>query len=170
MQTNMGHLILAAQMARTNADFAVMSGGGVRDSIEGGDITYKDVLKVQPFGNLVVYADMTGKEVTEYLTAVAKMKPDSGAYPQFANVSFVAKEGVLNDLKIKGEPVDPAKTYRMATLSFNATGGDGYPRLDEKPGYVNTGFIDAEVLKQYIQQNSPLDVNSYEPKGEVSWQ
>lgn len=170
VQTNMGHLILAAQMARTNADFAVMSGGGVRDSIEGGDITYKDVLKVQPFGNLVVYADMTGKEVTEYLTAVAKMKPDSGAYPQFANVSFVAKEGVLNDLKIKGEPVDPAKTYRMATLSFNATGGDGYPRLDEKPGYVNTGFIDAEVLKQYIQQNSPLDVNSYEPKGEVSWQ
>ena len=170
VQTNMGHLILAAQMARTNADFAVMSGGGVRDSIEGGDITYKDVLKVQPFGNLVVYADMTGKEVTEYLTAVAKMKPDSGAYPQFANVSFVAKEGVLNDLKIKGEPVDPTKTYRMATLSFNATGGDGYPRLDEKPGYVNTGFIDAEVLKQYIQQNSPLDVNSYEPKGEVSWQ
>ena len=170
VQTNMGHLILAAQMARTNADFALMSGGGVRDSIEGGDITYKDVLKVQPFGNLVVYADMTGKEVTEYLTAVAKMKPDSGAYPQFANVSFVAKEGVLNDLKIKGEPVDPTKTYRMATLSFNATGGDGYPRLDEKPGYVNTGFIDAEVLKQYIQQNSPLDVNSYEPKGEVSWQ
>ena len=170
VQTNMGHLILAAQMARTNADFAVMSGGGVRDSIEGGDITYKDVLKVQPFGNVVVYADMSGKEVIDYLTAVAKMKPDSGAYPQFANVSFVAKEGVLNDLKIKGEPVDPAKTYRMATLSFNATGGDGYPHLDEKPGYVNTGFIDAEVLKQYIQQNSPLDVNSYEPKGEVSWQ
>ncbi len=102
VQTNMGHLVLAAQMARTNADFAVMSGGGIRDSIEGGDITYKDVLKVQPFGNVVVYVDMSGKEVTDYLTAVAQMKPDSGAYPQFANVSFVAKGGVLNDLKIKG--------------------------------------------------------------------
>lgn len=170
VQTNMGHLVLAAQMARTSADFAVMSGGGIRDSIEGGDITYKDVLKVQPFGNVVVYADMSGKEVVDYLTAVAQMKPDSGAYPQFANVSFVAKGGVLSDLKINGEAVDPAKTYRMATLSFNATGGDGYPRLDDKPGYVNTGFIDAEVLKQYIQQNSPIDVNSYEPKGEVSWE
>jgi 5'-nucleotidase/UDP-sugar diphosphatase len=170
VQTNMGHLVLAAQMARTGADFGVMSGGGIRDSIEGGNITYKDVLKVQPFGNVVVYADMSGKEVIEYLTAVAQMKPDSGAYPQFANVSFVAKEGKLNDLKIKGEPVDPAKTYRLATLSFNATGGDGYPHIDNKPGYVNTGFIDAEVLKQYIQQNSPIDVNAYEPKGEVSWQ
>ncbi|MEN0583460.1 MULTISPECIES: bifunctional UDP-sugar hydrolase/5'-nucleotidase UshA [unclassified Kosakonia] len=170
VQTNLAHVILAAQMARTGADLAVMSGGGVRDSIEAGDITYKDVLKVQPFGNTLVYVNLTGKELTDYLTAVTQMKPDSGAYPQFANVSFVAKGGKLNDLKIKGEPVDPAKSYRLATLSFNATGGDGYPRLDNKAGYVNTGFIDAEVLKEYIQKNSPLDVNAYEPKGEVSWQ
>ncbi|MEJ3985341.1 bifunctional UDP-sugar hydrolase/5'-nucleotidase UshA [Salmonella enterica subsp. enterica serovar Molade] len=169
VQTNMGRVILAAQIARTGADFGVMSGGGIRDSIEAGDITYKSVLKVQPFGNIVVYADMSGKEVVDYLTAVAQMKPDSGAYPQFANVSFVAKEGKLTDLKIKGEPVEPAKTYRMATLSFNATGGDGYPRIDNKPGYVNTGFIDAEVLKEFIQQNSPLDAAAFTPKGEVSW-
>ncbi|EGE9016742.1 bifunctional UDP-sugar hydrolase/5'-nucleotidase [Salmonella enterica] len=169
VQTNMGRVILAAQIARTGADFGVMSGGGIRDSIEAGDITYKSVLKVQPFGNIVVYADMSGKEVVDYLTAVAQMKPDSGAYPQFANVSFVAKEGKLTELKIKGEPVDPAKTYRMATLSFNATGGDGYPRIDNKPGYVNTGFIYAEVLKEFIQQNSPLDAAAFTPKGEVSW-
>ncbi|EDC3620055.1 bifunctional UDP-sugar hydrolase/5'-nucleotidase [Salmonella enterica] len=169
VQTNMGRVILAAQIARIGADFGVMSGGGIRDSIESGDITYKSVLRVQPFGNIVVYADMSGKEVIDYLTAVAQMKPDSGAYPQFANVSFVAKEGKLTDLKIKGEPIDPAKTYRMATLSFNATGGDGYPRIDNKPGYVNTGFIDAEVLKEFIQQNSPLDAAAFAPKGEVSW-
>lgn len=170
VQTNLARVILAAQMARTGADFAVMSGGGIRDSIEAGDITYKSVLKVQPFGNVVVYADMSGKEVTDYLTAVAQKKPDSGAYPQFANVSFVAKAGKLTDLKIKGEPVDPAKNYRLATLNFNASGGDGYPQIDNLPGYVNTGFIDAEVLKQFIEQNSPLDVNAYEPNGEVRWE
>ncbi|WP_288883019.1 bifunctional UDP-sugar hydrolase/5'-nucleotidase UshA [uncultured Kosakonia sp.] len=170
VQTNLARVLLAAQMARTGADLAVMSGGGIRDSIEAGDITYKDVLKVQPFGNTVAYVNLTGKELLDYLTAVAQMKPDSGAYPQFANVSFVAKGGQLSDVKIKGEPLDEAKSYRLATLSFNATGGDGYPRLDDKAGYVNTGFIDAEVLKEFIQNNSPLDVNAYEPKGEVSWQ
>ncbi|ESS59339.1 protein UshA [Enterobacter cloacae S611] len=170
VQTNLARVLLAAQMARTGADLAVMSGGGVRDSIEAGDITYKDVLKVQPFGNTVAYVNLSGKELLAYLTAVAQMKPDSGAYPQFANVSFVAKGGQLSDVKIKGEPLDEAKSYRLATLSFNATGGDGYPRLDDKAGYVNTGFIDAEVLKEFIQNNSPLDVNAYEPKGEVSWQ
>lgn len=170
VQTNLARVLLAAQMDRTHADLAVMSGGGVRDSIEAGDITYKDALKVQPFGNTVVYADMSGEALTAYLTAVAQMKPDSGAYPQFANVGFVAKGGKLSNLTVKGAPVDPAKTYRLATLSFNATGGDGYPRLDDKTGYVNTGFVDAEVLKEYIQKSSPLDLNAYEPKGEVSWQ
>ncbi|MGU0056541.1 5'-nucleotidase C-terminal domain-containing protein [Enterobacter hormaechei] len=161
--------MLAAQMARTNADFAVISGGGIVVPSKAETSPIKTCSKCSRLATWWCYADMSGKEVIDYLTAVAQMKPDSGAYPQFANVSFVAKDGKLNDLKIKGEPVDTAKTY-LATLSFNATGGDGYPHIDNKPGYVNTGFIDAEVLKQFIQQNSPIDVNAYEPKGEVSWQ
>lgn len=73
-QTNMARLLLAAQMERTQADLAVMSGGGVRDSIEPGDITYKDVLKVQPFGNLVAYVEMNGRDLEKYLAVVANKK------------------------------------------------------------------------------------------------
>ncbi|WP_114191592.1 bifunctional UDP-sugar hydrolase/5'-nucleotidase UshA [Edaphovirga cremea] len=168
VQTNLSRVLLAAQMERAGADFGVMSGGGVRDSIEPGDITYKDVLKVQPFGNTLVYVDLEGSEVQEYLGVVANMKVDSGAYAQFANVSLVAdgKNGV-SDVKIKGEPLQADKTYRMATLNFNATGGDGYPKVDNHPSYVNTGFVDAEVLKQYIEKHSPLKAEDYQPKGEI---
>jgi 5'-nucleotidase/UDP-sugar diphosphatase len=171
VQTNLSRVLLAAQMERAEADFAVMSGGGVRDSIEAGDITYKNVLKVQPFGNTLVYVEMKGSEVEKYLATVANMKVDSGAYAQFANVSLTAdgKQGVSN-VKIKGEPLQADKTYRMATLNFNALGGDGYPKLDTLPSYVNTGFIDAEVLKQYIEKHSPLDAAAYEPKGEIVYQ
>ncbi|HEJ9095697.1 TPA: bifunctional UDP-sugar hydrolase/5'-nucleotidase UshA [Serratia odorifera] len=167
VQTNLARVLLAAQMERANADFAVMSGGGVRDSIEPGDITYKNVLKVQPFGNTLVYADMTGREVEKYLAVVANMKPDSGAYAQFANVSLLADGTGVSQVKINGQPLQADKTYRMATLNFNALGGDGYPKIDGLPSYVNTGFIDAEVLKQYIEQHSPLKAAAYEPKGEI---
>ena len=167
VQTNLSRVILAGQMDRTKADFAVMSGGGVRDSIEQGDITYKDVLKVQPFGNTLTYVDMTGSEVEKYLAVVANMQVDSGAYAQFANVSLVADGKGVSEVKIKGEPLQSDKTYRMALLSFNATGGDGYPKVSDKPSYVNTGFVDAEVLKQYIEKNSPLDAEKYAPKGEI---
>ncbi|BFI50583.1 bifunctional UDP-sugar hydrolase/5'-nucleotidase UshA [Yersinia pseudotuberculosis] len=166
-QTNMARLLLASQIERSGADFAVMSGGGVRDSIGAGDITYKDVLKVQPFGNTLVYVDMKGSEVEKYLAVVANKQPDSGAYAQFANVSLVADGQGVSNVKIQGEPLDPNKTYRMATLNFNALGGDGYPRIDNSPSYVNTGFIDAEVLKEYIEKHSPLDAEQYQPKGEI---
>ena len=167
VQTNLARVMLAAQRERADADFAVMSGGGVRDSIESGDITYKNVLKVQPFGNTLVHVDMKGSEVEQYLAVVANMKPDSGAYAQFANVSLVADGKGVSEVKINSQPLQADKTYRMATLNFNALGGDGYPKLDGLPSYVNTGFIDAEVLKQYIEKHSPLDAAAYEPKGEI---
>ncbi|HEM7581661.1 bifunctional UDP-sugar hydrolase/5'-nucleotidase [Serratia marcescens] len=167
VQTNLARVMLAAQRERADADFAVMSGGGVRDSIESGDITYKNVLKVQPFGNTLVHVDMKGREVEQYLAVVANMKPDSGAYAQFANVSLVADGKGVSEVKINGQPLQADKTYRMATLNFNALGGDGYPKLDGLPSYVDTGFIDAEVLKQYIEKHSPLDAAAYEPKGEI---
>lgn len=170
VQTNMARLILEGQIDRTKADFAVMSGGGVRDSIEEGAITYKDVLKVQPFGNMLVYVDMKGSEVEKYLAVVANKQVDSGAYAQFARVSLVADGTGVSAVKINGQPLDAEKTYRMATLSFNATGGDGYPVIDKLPGYVNTGFVDAEVLKQYIASHSPLDVAKYQPAGEIVYQ
>ncbi|MCX8963876.1 bifunctional UDP-sugar hydrolase/5'-nucleotidase [Erwinia psidii] len=167
VQTNLARLILMAQIERTGADFAVMSGGGVRDSVEPGKITYKDVLKVQPFGNTLTYVDMKGSEVEKYLAVVANITVDSGGYAQFANVGLVADGKGVSDVKIKGEPLQADKIYRMATLSFNATGGDGYPAVNLLPGYVNTGFVDAEVLKQYIQKRSPLDAAAYAPKGEI---
>ncbi|WP_224652472.1 bifunctional UDP-sugar hydrolase/5'-nucleotidase UshA [Pectobacterium versatile] len=166
-QTNLAHVLLSAQLERAEADFAIMSGGGVRDSIESGDITYKDVLKVQPFANTLVYVNMKGSDVEKYLAVAANKKVDSGAYAQFLNVSLTADGQGVQNVKIKGEPLQADKVYRMATLNFNAMGGDGYPRLDNLPGYVNTGFVDAEVLKQYIEKHSPLDAESYAPKGEI---
>ncbi|GKW04056.1 protein UshA [Pectobacterium carotovorum subsp. carotovorum] len=166
-QTNLARVLLSAQLERAGADFAIMSGGGVRDSIESGDITYKDVLKVQPFANTLVYVDMKGSDVEKYLAVAANKKVDSGAYAQFLNVSLTADGQGVQNVKIKGEPLQADKVYRMATLNFNAMGGDGYPRLDNLPGYVNMGFVDAEVLKQYIEKHSPLDAEAYAPKGEI---
>lgn len=165
----MGWVILVVQIVCIGVDFGVMSGGGICDLIEVGDIIYKSVFKVQLFGNIVVYVDMSGKEVVDYFIVVVQMKLDFGVYLQFVNVSFVVKEGKFIDLKIKGEFVDLVKIYCMVMLSFNVMGGDGYLCIDNKLGYVNIGFIDVEVLKEFIQQNLLLDVVVFMLNGEVSW-
>ncbi|MDO6501092.1 bifunctional UDP-sugar hydrolase/5'-nucleotidase UshA [Photobacterium sanguinicancri] len=166
-QTNLGRLIAASHMQRAKADFAVMNSGGVRDSIAAGDITYKDVLTVQPFGNIVTYTDMSGAEVLDYLNVVATKPIDSGAYAQFYGISMTVANGQVNNVVLNGKKLDPKATYRFTVPSFNAAGGDGYPKLADHPGYVNTGFVDAEVLKEFLETNSPVDVNAYAPKGEI---
>ncbi len=163
-QTNLGRLIAIAQKEKVNADFGVMNSGGVRDSIEVGDITYKDVLKVQPFANTVVKATMKGSDIKKYLDVVATKSVDSGAYPQFAGISMTVKKDGVHNVVINGKPLANDKTYTFSVPSFNAAGGDGYPKLMDM---IDTGFVDAEVLKSYIQHHSPLKVADYEPKDEV---
>ena len=160
---SMGVIIGLAMMEKTKADFAVVNSGGVRDSISAGPITYKDVLKVQPFGNLVSTLDLTGKEVMDYLNVAAKMSAGSGAFPQFAGLQLVITDGKVSSASIKGAAIDPAKTYRMTINDFQAAGGDGYPKLSSHPSYVNTGFVDADVLRAYIAAKSPLKAADFEP-------
>lgn len=168
-QTNLGRLIATAHMERAKADFAVMNSGGVRDSIAAGDITYKDVLTVQPFGNMVSYVDMTGKEVLDYLNVVATKPVDSGAYAQFAGIAMSINNGEVTNVFIGNKQLRLDDNYRFTVPSYNAAGGDGYPKIDDHPGYVNTGFTDAEVLKDYLETHSPIDVNEYAPSGEITY-
>ena len=163
-QTNLGRLIAAAQMAKVNADFGIISSGGIRNSIEAGEVNYKQILSVHPFKNRIVYVDMLGEELEQYLTRIAKYPPDSGAYTQFYGVSLQRVNGQIEDIRIQGQPIEASKQYRFSINSYNAAGGDGYPKLLEHPGYVATNYIDAEVLKEFISNNSPIDVAKYEPK------
>lgn len=160
---SMGILIGRALMDKTKADFAVVNSGGVRDSLAAGKLTYKDVLKVQPFGNTTVTVDLTGTEVMAYLNAAAKMSVGSGAFPQFAGVNLVIAGGAVTSASIKGAPVDPARTYRMVINNFMAAGGDGYPRLTGHKSFVDTGFVDADLLRAYITAKSPLKAADYAP-------
>ncbi|WP_318526631.1 bifunctional UDP-sugar hydrolase/5'-nucleotidase UshA [Vibrio natriegens] len=168
-QTNLGRLIATAHMERAKADFAVMNSGGVRDSIEKGDITYKDVLTVQPFGNMVTYVDMSGQEVLDYLNVVATKPVDSGAYAQFAGIALTIENGEVTNVFIGDQQLRLDGNYRFTVPSYNAAGGDGYPKIDNHAGYVNTGFTDAEVLKDYLESHSPIDVNRYAPTGQIKY-
>jgi 5'-nucleotidase/UDP-sugar diphosphatase len=80
---------------------------------------------------------------------------------------MTVSEGKVSNVFIGDEQLRMDETYRFTIPSFNAAGGDGYPVLTGHPGHVNTGFVDAEVLKEYLESNSPIDVNQYAPTGQM---
>ena len=157
--TNMGVFIATVMMQKAGADLAIMNAGGVRDSMPAGSLTYKDVIKVQPFGNMLAHVTLTGSELMTYLNAAAKMTAGSGAFAHFAGINLVIERGAITLATIKGQAIDPAKSYRLALNSFQANGGDGYPKLTSHPGYINTGFVDADVMREYLSKNNIKTAN-----------
>jgi 5'-nucleotidase/UDP-sugar diphosphatase len=166
-QTNLGMLIGQAMVKKTRADFAVVNSGGVRDSLPAGTITYKDILQVQPFGNTLCTIKLTGREVLDYLGVTTKMNPGAGGFAHLTGVELITANGALLQARIGGAFVESTKSYTMAINSFMAAGGDGYPVITAHPGFVNTGFVDAEVLRGYIAAHSPLQVQRYAPGTEL---
>jgi 5'-nucleotidase / UDP-sugar diphosphatase len=160
--TNLGVFIATVLQQRAKADLAIMNAGGIRDSLPAGALTYKDVIKVQPFGNMLAYVDFSGKELMDYLNAAAKMTAGAGAFAQFSGVQLVIEGAAVKSAMVKGAAIDLGKTYRMALNSFQANGGDGYPKLANHPGYVNTGFVDADVMREYLSRNG-IKAASFEP-------
>ncbi|MES2951718.1 MAG: bifunctional UDP-sugar hydrolase/5'-nucleotidase UshA [Pseudomonadota bacterium] len=161
--SNLGMLIGQAMVEKTRSDFAVLNSGAIRDSMPAGPINYKDILKVHPFGNTLVTLTYTGREVLDYLAVAAKMSPGAGGFPHFSGIDMVITGDTVSDVRIKGAPLDRAKTYQMVINNFMAVGGDGYPNVTGHASYVNTGFVDADVLRAYIAANSPLQTARYAP-------
>lgn len=169
VQTNLGRLIAQSQMNRVKADIGILNGGGVRASLPEGDVSYKDILTVQPFGNMISTLELKGKELVDFLTVVALKEPDTGGYPQFANISMTVdrKAKTISDIKIGGKPFDMDKTYKVSIPDYLTGGGDGYPVMKDHPTYVNTGFIDAEMLKKFFEENKVIKASDYDPKDDI---
>lgn len=161
--TTLGTLVARAMRERTGADLAIMNSGGIRDSLPAGALSYRDLLKVQPFGNTVGYVRFSGAELMDYLRAVAKMTPGAGGFPQTAGLRLRIAGSEIESAEVNGKPIDPKASYVLAINNFTAIGGDGYPPIHKHPAYVDTGLVDVEVMREFVAKNSPLKVADFEP-------
>ncbi|MBB1268003.1 bifunctional UDP-sugar hydrolase/5'-nucleotidase UshA [Shewanella sp. SR44-3] len=170
-QTNLGRLLARAQSKYklVDADFGIMNSGGVRASIAAGDIAYRDVLTVQPFGNMVAYATMKGEALTTYMSQVATFTAGAGAYAQLDGIKMTvdcdAKTATINE--IDGKVFDPAKEYKFSISSFLAAGGDGYPAI----AATSIEIADALVLRDFIETQGTINVADFNPvAGDIDYQ
>ncbi|MBL1081745.1 bifunctional metallophosphatase/5'-nucleotidase [Streptomyces actinomycinicus] len=174
-ESPMGDLIADAQLAHgreldPRTSLALMNPGGVRAGLtyaakgaEGdGVVTYAEGFTVQPFANTVNLQDFTGAQLIQVLKE--QVSGANAAAPKIlqpsANLTYtldLTKSGadrvVTDSIRLNGAPVDPAATYRVATNSFLAGGGDGFPTLAQGTGDL-VGADDLSALEKYLTANS----------------
>ena len=156
-ETALGNLVADSMLWHTKylgVDFALQNGGGIRADLPKGPITQRSLHEVLPFGNSVVVLTLDGATVRSLFDYVGSISRGQGAFPQVsAGVSItlntVTKK--CEKIMINGEPFDPDRTYKIATNSYLAAGGDGYRiLLDGLHRYDSSVFL-RDVVIMYIE-------------------
>jgi len=151
----LGNLVSDSMLWKTESmgvDFAIQNGGGIRADLPEGPIRKKLIYEILPFDNSVVTVDMTGAEVQEMFDFISTIPRGKGGFPQVSKgVSFTVDfiSGETRDISINGRPIDPNKTYKVATNSFMADGGDNYVMMTKGYQY-DTSTFQKDVLIEYI--------------------
>lgn len=160
-ESNWGNLATNIFMEMTGADVALMNGGNIRQTIEAGPITVRDINTVFPFANIVVTQKITGQALLDALENGISLYPEtSGGFPQIAGMTLTfdpekpAGERIT-ELLIGDTPVDPDAEYVLATNDFLAAGGDNYESLAAFPVEMYMGTMD-EMVVEYLKENSPV--------------
>jgi 5'-nucleotidase len=144
---------------------AFMNPGGVRADLQapGGAVTYGAAFDVQPFNNYDVSMDMTGAQVLTLLeqqwtgvnAASPKILQVSGISYSYRHPEGSATYTLLKDtVKVGGEAIDPARTYRVVANSFLSDGGDGFAAFTTATDKF-FGGLDIEAFGRFLGANDP---------------
>ncbi|MCQ1850497.1 5'-nucleotidase C-terminal domain-containing protein [Neorhizobium galegae] len=168
-ECSMGNLVADAMLDRTKGQgitIAIQNGGGLRASIDAGEVTQGEVVSVLPFQNTLATFQLTGADVVKALeNGVSQIDDGAGRFPQVAGLKYSFDKSKqagakVSDVQVKeGDkfvPIDPAKSYGVATNNFMRAGGDGYAIF--KTGGKNAydyGPDLADVTAEFVAAHNP---------------
>lgn len=175
-ETNLGDLIADAYRIRMDADIGMVNGGGIREGITEGSVTYGDILSTHPFGNAICVVEATGQEIMDALEMAYRSVgvSEEGSFQHVSGLTcvidtsvestvkvdskenFVSVEGQrrVKEILIGGRPIDPKQTYTVASHDYLLKkGGGGLNMFMDNTLIKDCVALDNQVLIDYIQQD-----------------
>ena len=174
-ETNLGDLCADAYRIQSGADVAFVNGGGIRVNIASGKITLNDILKVHPFGNAMWVVEVTGQQILDALEWGARAVPsENGGFLQVSGLSYEIHSYIdspciadantmcagfegerrVKNVKIGDEPLDPNKTYTLASHDYMLlNNGDGFTAFEGATLLQDRVKLDNQVLIDYITES-----------------
>ena len=159
-ECQMGNLVTDAMLERVRdqgVEIAIQNGGGLRASIDAGEITMGEVLTVLPFQNTLATFRLKGADILASLeNGVSEIEEGGGRFPQVAGMSYAFDASKpagerISDVMVGGEPLDPERMYGVVSNDFMRRGGDGYSAFaDNAEDAYDYGPGLEQVLADYI--------------------
>lgn len=137
-------------------DFAVYNIGGMRAAFSKGEVTIGDVNEVAPFDNKICFLTLSGEEVKELFGQIAARGGEGVSH----GVELAITKGrTLSSARLNGEPIEPGRDYRLATIDYLLPGADGMTAFKKGRNIVspqteqnNTRFIIMDYFRHMAAQ------------------
>lgn len=134
------------EMSGTPVDLSIMNKGGIRNSIAKGAVTKGSIMTMLPFDNRIVVIDIAGSDLIDNLAVMARENGQGVS----KGVAVTYNDNGVVSANINGETVDPTKTYRLATISYLANGGDYMSPLKKgRTVAVSNGVIFNDIIDAF---------------------
>ena len=165
----LGAIFADAQRWYSHADFAMQNPGGVRISeLPKGDITLKDILRMDPFGNELTLLTMTGQQLKDFFLHAWTTDQQSPAHTSGVRIEYILDDtGSLKDCTLystgSDRPIDPNRLYTLATSSYVQA---AYQYKTSAPEQ-NKGITTAEVIVQYLKQKPEVPEVDYKSRYKI---
>ena len=164
----MGNLVADAMLDRVKdqgIQIAIANSGGIRASIDGGEVTMGEVMTVLPFQNTLSTFQTKGQTIIDALeNGVSQVEDVKGRFPQVAGMSFTwdssvaPNEGRIVEVMVGGAPIDPNATYGVVTNNYVRNGGDGYKMfVSDAMNPYDFGPDLADVLAEFMAATGPAN-------------
>ena len=164
----MGNLIADAMLARVKdqgIQIAIQNGGGIRASIDAGEVTKGEVLTVLPFQNTLSTFQVSGAVLVEALeNGVSQVEEGAGRFPQVAGMKYtfdLSKDpgSRISDVMVADgdgfAPIDMSAKYGVVSNNYVRNGGDGYKMFVDAENAYDFGPDLADVAAEYLSANAP---------------
>ena len=159
-ETNLGDLLTDAVRYALDAQIGLFNGGGFRNGIPAGDITYGDVANAQPFDDHLSKFEATGEQIQSMLERCTSNLPsEDGQFPQVSGLRYTIHQQshTVSDAAVRDEgsgnwiPLDPAGRYTIASSDYYARGGFYDTLKDCKHLFYSTGLV-RDALSDYMEK------------------
>lgn len=176
-ETNAGDLVCDAFCAVTGAQIAINNGGGIRNQLSAGDLTYGDIISLLPFENYLETVEVTGQDIIDVLEECCQSLPElNGQFAQVSGLRYTVDTGkhprvqgveVLKDGKY--EPIQPDRKYVLCTTDYCIDGGGMYGRLKDCRRLKESIIRYNDALIKYVTEhlNGKIPEVYRKPQGRI---
>ncbi|SDR02569.1 5'-nucleotidase C-terminal domain-containing protein [Virgibacillus salinus] len=168
----LGNLIADGMNAQMDSDFAMMNGGGIRDDLLAGEVTWGDLYNIQPFGNTLMMFEIKGADLYPIIEAQLSSVygPDysiSGFHYTWDPETSSVVDVTLPD----GSPIDMDKTYTLTVNNYMGTStGSKYAPIGELGENPVMGPSDLDATVDFVESLNSSEANPFEygPEGRIT--